>query len=246
MDDLATIKQRQWFYEFDLPDGTRTVTDIPEAVKLVHTTRRDKLRDVIAAEVPNAAELTAIDFASHEGYFSLELARHFRSVRGIELRQDSLEAAQLITRTLGVQNIAYEQGNVLDLKPSPEQAADFVLVYGLLYHLEEPIRALRNAAALSRRHIMIETQVFPYDISGRLEDGYYEWQREVVGMFSLSVDYDRREGGNTDLAIVPSLNALLFLLKHFGFTRTRVIQTGPEDYEQFRRGSRVMIYGEKA
>lgn len=244
--DLAQVKSRKWFYEFDLPDGTRTETDIPPVVHLVHTTRRNKLREVIAAEVPDAATRTAIDFASHEGYFSIELARHFQSVRGVELRQDSLEAAEMITAALGVRNVAYEQGNVLDLKPTADQAADFVLVYGLLYHLEEPIRALRMASQLSRRHILVETQVFPYDISGRIEDGSYEWQREVAGVFSLSADYDRREGGNTDLAIVPSLNALLFLLRHFGFTRTRVIETGPEDYEQFRRGSRVIVYGEKA
>ncbi|WP_421988761.1 class I SAM-dependent methyltransferase [Roseococcus sp.] len=243
---MAKVKSRKWFYEFELPDGTRTETDIPAAVHVIHTARRNKLRDVIAQEVPGAAGLTALDFASHEGYFAVELARHFREVRGIELRQDSLDAAALVTGALGVGNVTYQQGNVLDLKPTVDQSADFVLVYGLLYHLEEPIRALRMASKLSRRHILIETQIFPFDISGRIEDGSYEWQREVTGMFSLSVDYDRREGGDTELAVVPSLNALLFLLKHFGFTRTRVIESGPGDYEQFRRGARVVIYGEKA
>lgn len=124
--------------------------------------------------------------------------------------------------------------------------ADLVLVFGLIYHLENPIHTLRLAAGLSRKHILIETQVFPYDVSGRIEDGHYQWQRAVQGVFSLSVDYSRaREGGSTDLALVPSLNALLFLLRGFGFQQLQVLEPDPDDYEQFRRGSRVVIYGTK-
>lgn len=55
-----------------------------------------------------------------------------------------------------------------------------------------------------------------------------------------------REGGSTGVALVPSLNALLFLLKHFGFADLRVLQPTEEDYEQYRRGSRVIVYGRKS
>ena len=68
----------------------------------------------------------------------------------------------------------------------------------------------------------------------------------MQGVFSLSADYSTaREGGSTDLALVPSLNALLFLLRTFGFETLHVLESAPDDYEQFRRGSRVVVYGSK-
>lgn len=246
IDELNKVRLEDWFYEFSLPDGTLTTPDIGKDVQKIHITRRDKLREVIINEVTNPELLTALDFASHQGYFTIELSRYFKEVLGLELRAESIEQAKLISSVLSVSNVSYKQCDLLDLNLIEIPKADFVLVYGLLYHLEDPIKILRVASELSKQHILIETQIFPYDISGKIEDGSYNWQRSVAGIFSLSVDYkERREGGSTDLALVPSLNALLFLLDHFGFKKVRVIDTTQDDYEQFVRGSRVIIYGSK-
>lgn len=243
---LKVAKERVWFYEFDLPDGSRTRTDIAPEILHIHTSRRDKLRRVIEQRVPGARQLTALDFASHEGYFSIELARHFASVRGLELRPESLAAARLMTKVLGVGNVEFAAADLQTLQPDERLCADFVLVYGLIYHLENPIHTLRLAAALARKHILVETQVFPYDLSGPIENGSYRSQREVHGVFSLSADaHLTREGGSTDLALVPSLNALVFILRHLGFKDIEVIRPDPDDYEQFRRGARVVVYGGK-
>jgi tRNA (mo5U34)-methyltransferase len=240
---LQSAKQRVWFYEFELPDGSRTRTDIPAEISHIHTSRRDKLRKVLERKVPNAAELTAIDFASHEGYFALELARHFRTVLGLEFRNESIEASRLMTDLLGVTNLSFRQADLQRMEYDPTLQADFVLIYGLIYHLENPIHVLRLASALARRHVLIETQVFPYDLSGRIENGHFMSQREAHGVFSLSADAsETREGGSTDLALVPSLNALLFILRRLGFPEIEVIRPDTDDYEQFRRGSRVIIY----
>jgi tRNA (mo5U34)-methyltransferase len=241
---LEQVKQRSWFYEFALPDGTTTKADIPVEVKAIHTSRLKHLRRIIERKVAKAADMTTIDFSSHEGYFSIELAKHFRSVRGFEIRQESLDAASLISEVLGVSNIEYIQADLQEMEFDPELCADFVLLYGLLYHLEDPIHVLRLASQLCRQHILVETQIFPYDLAGRIEDGSY--QRQVEGVLALAPDYpDRREGGSAELALVPSLNALLFLLKQFGFGEVEVLKPEPDDYEQFRRGSRVIVYGRK-
>jgi tRNA (mo5U34)-methyltransferase len=157
-----------------------------------------------------------------------------------------LEAARLITSALGVTNVTYSHADLQTMFAVDHYKSDFVLVFGLLYHLENPIHTLRLASELSKKYILIETQVFPYDISGRIEDGHCNGQRDVHGVFSLSADYKNwREGGSTDIALVPSLNALLYLMKVFGFNEIEVIKPSPNDYEQFRRGSRVIVYGEK-
>jgi tRNA (mo5U34)-methyltransferase len=244
--DLSTVKERVWFYEFELPDGSLSRTDLPADVLQMHTSRRDKLRRVIGEYVENASTLTALDIASHEGYFSVELARHFQSVHGIDIRPESLAAAEKMTEALGVPNVHFTQADLTEMSFDQSFQADFVLVFGLLYHLENPVQAIRLASQLSKKHILIETQVFPFNMTGMLEDGHYLWQREIHGMFSLSVDYsDRREGGSTNICLVPSLNALLFLLREFGFQNLQVLKPDPDDYEQFLRGARVVIYGSK-
>lgn len=244
---LEAVKQRVWFYRFDLPDGSQTRSDLPHAMVEVHATRARHLRRIIEQKVTQPKTRTAIDFASHEGFYSIELAKHFASVRGYEVRPESLAAARLITDVLAVSNIDYVAADLQTLSFSPAQAADFVLVYGLIYHMENPIHVLRLAAQLCTGHILVESQVFPYDVAGRIEDGCYEHQRAVQGVFALSPDYPQgREGGSTELALVPSLNALLFLLTTFGFVDLDVLSPEPGDYEQFRRGVRVMVYGRKA
>jgi tRNA (mo5U34)-methyltransferase len=243
---LERVKSRVWFYKFELPDGSITDCDVPDYVIGIHSDRLEKLREVIATHVPDAGTATAIDFASHEGFYTHELARHFRHAVGLEIKDDSRDHARLITDTLGFTNIEYRKADLQSMRASECELADFVLVYGLLYHVENPIHTLRLASQLSRKHILIETQVFPYDISGPIEDGNFLAQRPVCGVFSLSADYSHhREGGSTDIALVPSLNALVFLLKTFGFSTVEVLKFDRHNYEQFYRGSRVIVYGTK-
>ena len=66
---LKKVKAQNWFYEFPLPDRSVTIADIGKEAGLIHTSRCDKLREVISTEVPNATELTALEFASHQDYF---------------------------------------------------------------------------------------------------------------------------------------------------------------------------------
>ncbi|WP_286364297.1 methyltransferase domain-containing protein [Azospirillum sp. B4] len=243
---LQAVKDRVWFYEFDLPDGTRTRTNIPAEVLPIHTTRLDKLRQVIRDHVGTPAQLTAIDLASHEGYYSVELGKHFQSVLGIEFKEESIAAARSMVEVLSVNNVHYQQADLQKAQPEDMPVADFILLYGLMYHLENPVHVLRVASAMCRKHMLIETQVMPYDIGGKMEDGHYRWQRDIHGIFGVAADYSTgREGGSTDIALVPSVNTLLFLLRAFGFSKIQVLEAGPEDYEQFQRGSRVIVYAEK-
>jgi tRNA (mo5U34)-methyltransferase len=91
---------------------------------------------------------------------------------------------------MGIANVTYTQVDLQRMTYDPVFSADFVLVYGHLYHMKNPIHVCSvSPPGLSRKHILIETQVFPYDVTGRVEDGYYQSQREVRGVFSLSADY---------------------------------------------------------
>ena len=91
-----------------------------------------------------------------------------------------------------------------------------MLYFGALYHVENPIPVLRKLASLAKMGMYIETQVLPFQITGHVEDGSYLSRRELNGVFGLCADYsDKPEGGLTDLALVPSRDALKILAKMF-------------------------------
>jgi len=245
-DDIERVKKETWFYEFELPDGSKTKADYPPDILRIHTSRRDALRRILDAHVPESRHLIAADISSHQGYFTAELAKRFMHVRGYEYRPESIEKSKLMMQALNVSNVDFVQFDIQKEEVPKKQSFDFVLLYGLLYHMENPVHSLRVASAMSRQHLLIDTQIFPYDISGRIEDSAYMHQRPVEGIFSLTPDYSaHREGGSTDFALVPSLNALTYLLSRFGFTNVKLVEPREDYYEQFLRRTRVIIHAQR-
>jgi hypothetical protein len=82
---LEQVKSRTWFYEFDLPDGSRTSTDVPADVRPIHTSRRDKLVQIIRERVESPQDLTAV-YRYRLGAFLEQCpvpAEEFRLFRGL-------------------------------------------------------------------------------------------------------------------------------------------------------------------
>lgn len=239
---IGKVKSQKWFYEFNLPDGSKTESYLNDVAKQIHPIREKALRQYI--EASNVDFTKALDISCHEGYFSLVLKEYFEHVVGLDKNTESLDKAKQIANLLGYPDIIFNKSSLEDW--SEDQGADFVLCFGLLYHVENPIQILRKLALLANKAVCIETQVMPFNLSGAIEDGSYLWQRELNGLFGLCVDYSyRAEGGLTDLALVPSRQALEFLLKQFGFKTVNFYNPEPSDYEQFVRGHRVIVFAEK-
>jgi ubiquinone/menaquinone biosynthesis C-methylase UbiE len=241
---LDVVKQQNWFYEFTLPDGSRTNSYLPAFIRPIHSTREKVLQLFLEEFKQSGSVKTALDVSCHEGYYSLLLADHFDDVVGIDKNADSLDKAKLITGVMDRKNIRYVHTSLEAWEDDVPR--DFVLCFGLLYHIENPVEVIRKLADLTKKAICIESQVLPIDSTMQIEDGYYTNQRETKGMFGLCMDYpDSKEGGLTELALVPSRDALVSLLGVFGFTRIRFYEPVEGDYEQFVRGHRVILYAEK-
>jgi SAM-dependent methyltransferase len=145
-----------------------------------------------------------------------------------------------MTSLLDKGNIRYRNSSLEAL--TERDAADFVLCFGLLYHVENPVEVFRSLSRITKTALCIETQVLPFEINGPIEDGSHLWQRSLRGTFGLAVDYaDRPEGGMTNLALVPSVEALKFLVTQFGFSSVEFYSPEPIDYEQFVRKHRVIL-----
>jgi len=240
---INEIKAQQWFYEFKLPDGTTTQSYLPDFVRQIHHTREKALRQFLSDYGSKNSFNHAIDVSCHEGYYSHVLADYFKHVAGIDKNSNSLKKAQLITEVTGKTNISYELTSIENWQGN---AVDFVLCFGLLYHIENPVQMMRKLAAITKSAICIESQVLPAECNMQVEDGCYKKLRDIKGSFGLCFDYpDISEGGLTELALVPSREALITLLQHFGFVNIRVYEPAENDYEQFVRQQRVIVYAEK-
>lgn len=245
-DLLAWAKARTWFYAFELPDRTSTSTNVSLAVQTFHTARRAVMLDALKrCGNGSTAGLSCLDLASHEGFFSLALARETASVHGIDLNAESVMAAQRMAKLCGINNAAFTVGDALQIGKETTPA-DFVLLFGLLYHSEEPLRMLRIAAGLARRMLLIETQIAPFDIETNIEWGAYMAFNPVRGLFALVTDAPHREGGPSGFALVPSLRSLTYFLETLGFAQVRVLKGDFAGAEQLARGHRVIVEAVRA
>nr|NJM00999.1 methyltransferase domain-containing protein [Desulfobacula sp.] len=243
MRNQKALLDRNWFYEFELPNGIKTKTDCSDGVRQLHLFRRTVLLDVIQAHFGDrACNLSALDIGSHEGYFTLELAKRFKSVQGIEKNAESFSASKKIFDAFGLDNIDLICNDLLSVEKSRLKMADLVLLYGVIYHLEDPISLLRKAASLASRVLLLETQILNFDMEAKIDWGNYESQKNVTGVFGVVSDEpEAREGGQTEIALVPSMNALYAVLNAMGFSTITKISDSSRMCEQFYRDRRVIL-----
>lgn len=245
-EDLQELRdwanQRLWFYKFQLPDGTAPPCSSSPAIQVFHEARRVAMLDVLAAEFGDLrSDIDCIDLSSHEGYFSFALAPFVRSVRGVDVNPDSVNSALRMAALLGLKNVSFAEADIRQLDQEHIAEADFVLLFGLIYHAEDPVRMLRIASGLTKRVLLIETQLSGFEISGEIEWGAYFWQRSIEGHFLVVEDHAGREGGNTGIALVPSPNSLRFLLSKLGFSRIEFVHADFGDAEQLVRRRRAIV-----
>src|SRR5258706_2757792 len=97
---LDQVRARKWFYEFALPDGTRTECYMPPGVEKVHTTRLAILEGELERRFGgDLSWLTAVDLACNEGWFALLIARRGAKMLGLDLRTEHVGDDAVMTRT---------------------------------------------------------------------------------------------------------------------------------------------------
>jgi tRNA (mo5U34)-methyltransferase len=98
---------------------------------------------------------------------------------------------------LGVKNVEFRRVNLQEEQLADVEPADFVLAFGLFYHLENPVQVLRLASRLCRKHILIETQVTGLEITGKVELGSHLIQVDIQGTFAMVADFPQLNVGGT-------------------------------------------------
>ncbi|PZQ14804.1 MAG: hypothetical protein DI564_09900 [Rhodanobacter denitrificans] len=241
----AQALAKTWFYPFRLPSGRVTPTYGQGELDAVHHTRSQMLEDLLAREFPgDRGGSSAVDLACHQGWFSAQLAQGgFGRVVGIDARPEHVADASLIRDALDLSQIELRLSDVHALNAAELGVHDLVLCFGLIYHLENPVGALRVARALTRRLCVIETQVVP-GLTGWVDYGSYRFVRPLKGSFGIIDETGETHGpeaSTTGICLVPSVEALCWILERIGFSRVEVLPVPADGYEQLVHRKRVMV-----
>ncbi len=242
---LEQIRAREWFYAYELPDGTRAPTYHGGELDAVHDTRWSMVEQALNAHFGDDWQaLRALDLACHQGYFAVQLARRgCREVLGVDARAQHVEDSRLIAEAYGLEQASFMAGDIHALEPSALGRFDVVMMLGLLYHLENPVGALRTCRALCNDLCLVETQLVP-GMSGPVDFGSYRFVKPLQGAFGLVDETQETHGPEasvTGICLVPSLEGLLWLLEKVGFREVTVLQPPADAYEQLKFGKRVMV-----
>jgi tRNA (mo5U34)-methyltransferase len=237
------ILAKKWFYHFTLPSGAITQIDIPEDVHRIHMTRLEMMFRALEPLVGDrSANTSCIDLACHQGFFAYHLARRYGRVLGIDYQAQHIADANLIKAVFGLKHLHFMQANIDELDVRSIEPADFVLMFGLLYHLENPIGILRKAKMLARRALLIETQTTGFDLSGRVESGHHLWQHDMHGFFAIVEGQPNHPtGGTTSIELFPSKEGLVWILNKIGFAKIEIVPPPADAYEQLLTGRRIVL-----
>jgi len=174
--------------------------------------RGETIRKVIA-ELASGLELaTALDAGCGVGFFSQILEECGLNVGGFDGRMENVVEAR--KRFPG---IPFEKGDI----ESPGILAlgkfDLTLCFGLLYHLENPMLAIRHLRALTSKGLLLESMCIPGNGAGML------WREEPAAA----------DQSLTDIALYPSEACLVKMLYRAGFVGVYRVAELP-DHDDFR------------
>jgi 2-polyprenyl-3-methyl-5-hydroxy-6-metoxy-1,4-benzoquinol methylase len=96
---------------------------------------------------------TVLDLGCLKGSFSFEFAKLGKQVVGVDIRQKSIDEAELKKKELGL-DVSFKVGDALDVK----EYADLVLCAGILYHLANPFKLIEQ---MDCKYAIIDTHVCP-------------------------------------------------------------------------------------
>ena len=172
------------------------IFDQPHYLK--HIEARGALIGKLVPELTAALGLaTALDAGCGPGFFAKVLSDCNLEVRGFDAREVNISQARR-----RYPNISFETRDIEDSSVAQLGVFDLVLCFGLLYHLESPLRAIRHLRKLTGKVLLLESMCIPSEQSVVL----------------LREEPDRDDQSITDLAFYPSEECIVKMMYRAGFS----------------------------
>jgi SAM-dependent methyltransferase len=204
------------------------IFDEPHARRFVEA-RQAMLRPILSDLRERLQIRSVADMGCGVGYFSGFLKEIGFEVAGFDGRTQNIEEAKRRNSGIEFRHADVEDPSIIRLGPY-----DMVLCVGLLYHLENPLRALRNLSAMAGRLLLIESYATP-----QKETALYLREESAFNDQSL-----------TSLALYASESALIKICYKIGFPCVYRFVPLPnhEDFKDFmgRKRQRTMLLASRS
>jgi tRNA (mo5U34)-methyltransferase len=239
-----------WMYPLGLADGS-TPPLLHHELPSVHRTRAAMMEPLVRETLASAgADASAIDIACSEGWFAHRLMDWgAKRVHGVDVREVNIHRAELVRDhyAMDPDRLTFDVADVLSLDPQTAGTFDVVLMIGLIYHLEDPIGALRVARALTRGACVVETQLTEQHAaitSGiGVTDEYEQLDASWAAKFEPAQDFHPIASHGGVISLVPNLAALVQAMEVVGFGDVRVLETPTGHNKQYVERHRAMVIG---
>ncbi len=180
----------------------------------IHRTRKECADRILAPLLEGQQLQSALDVGCGFGFFSRFLADLGLRVTAFDVRRENLEEASRRNP-----DVECKLANIEDLDSAAFGTYDLVFCFGVLYHLENPFRAMRNLAAVTGKVLLMESVIAPF-------------RSEVTALIDES---ERENQGVNYIADIPSESWFIKSLYRVGYEyvyRTSVLP----DHEDFHAG----------
>ena len=107
-----------------------------------HTSRESAKRFLSANDV-------LLDYGCGTGTTACELAAHVREIRAIDISDRMIELSKEKANSLGVENVAFEQGDIFDERHAAD-SFDVILAFNMLHTVPDPHDVIQRAHQLLR------------------------------------------------------------------------------------------------
>src|SRR5580693_4787838 len=188
-----------------------TIFDQRHYVDLIDA-RGEVIRKIVP-QLQNVLGLsTALDAGCGLGFFTQILSESRLKAAGFDGRQTNVDEARR-----RYPDLTFDVGDIEDSSIARLGSFDFVLCFGLLYHLENPLRAIRHLRALTGKVLFLESMCLPSD--------------EPFALLREEPPFD--DQSLTNLAFYPSEGCIVKMLYGCGFSRVYKVSPLP-DHDDFR------------
>jgi tRNA (mo5U34)-methyltransferase len=237
-----------WRYAWQLGGGLVTPVVGPELPD-IHRTRLELMEGAVRAALAAAGpDATAIDLACNEGWFSHRLLKWGAAhVIGIDIRPQLIRRAELMRAHFGIcaERLELRCADVLDLDTAALGTFDVVLCLGLVYHLENPIGAIRIARKLTRDVCIIESQLTRQDEpiihgNGR-SDQYEESQASFAALVETDQENNMLASSGGVVSLIPNRAALIQSAEAAGFAELELARPTARHNRQYALGDRAVL-----
>ena len=174
--------------------------------------RGETIRRVVRKLKPALSLSNAVDAGCGVGFFSQTLEECGLSACGFDGRMENVAEARK-----RFPQIPFEQGDLEDRSILELGRFDLVLCFGLLYHLENPLLAIRNLRGLMEKCLLLESMCVPAEKSSML----------------LREEPHQEDQSLTSVACYPSEGSLVKMLYRAGFAAVYRVTSLP-DHDDFR------------